>query len=351
MNQLLLIYTGGTIGGVAPTDEDIQAVQHDRNAKKFFESVKKNLPRCVKNIDCQIISPFRKLSEQMTPTDWDKLASSVDSAIQNGFRAVVIAHGTDTLSYSAAALSMMLQNPPIPIVFTGSNKPLEAEGTDAIQNLAHAFYFAANTDLHGVFVTFAGSPNGRSLILKGVRVRKDASRSDAFQPTHGKAIGQISSGFLSKMYIDLNISEPRISGEDNYHPCLGISDAVEMFDLYPGFNKNILTSAVSDRGVKAIILSAYGLGTACTEGEHGLAETLKKLINAGVPIFIISRHFGKINLSQYGSSAMLERIGCVGLGSMTPETALAKLMWVVARKNTFDEIRELMLKDIAGEFD
>ena len=120
-------------------------------------------------------------------------------------KGIVVAHGTDTMIYSVLAAALMLKNIPIPVIFTGSNIPLDNPDSDASQNLSHALWAAFRSSLKGVFVSFAGTQNGDSLILSPFDLRKEAYRKDCFRPVWDKPIGRISSSFfrnLPKISID-----------------------------------------------------------------------------------------------------------------------------------------------------
>src|ERR1700690_2253006 len=167
MRKISIIYTGGTIGGQRFSNS---VVIKSNTLKKFSEILANKMPDWASSLRYEIVSPFRKLSENFEPNDWVVLANSIQDAIGGGAEALFIAHGTDTLMYSAAAVSMMFQNPPIPIVFTGSNDPIEDKDTDAIQNLSHALWLANEVTLKKVLVSFSGTPDGESLVLSGVNL-------------------------------------------------------------------------------------------------------------------------------------------------------------------------------------
>ncbi|CAN2042550.1 L-asparaginase [Candidatus Magnetomoraceae bacterium gMMP-15] len=354
MNLIHIIYTGGTIGGMR---EDIDKPVKSRTTVNDFEMVlRERLPSWTKKVEWKIKSPFCKLSEDFIPDDWNNLAESAHEGIQAGAKGIVIAHGTDTLTYSAAALSMMLQNPPVPIIFTGSNNPLFTTHdkkidpeTDIFQNMSHALLLASKTKMRGVFVSFSGASNGRSLILPGTRVKKEAYRTDRFQPVFGEPpIGEINNtpeivinqSALSK------IKSKTIEGK--YRCCLGVNSSVAYFTLYPGFMPHLIDFAIK-QGIKGIIIGGYGTGTICSKDSYSIITSVKKAVNQRIPVFITSQHYGMVSLKAYGSSDELKQAGAIGLKYMTSEAALAKLMWVLSQESEFDNILKLMKTPIAGE--
>ena len=326
------------------------AVGHDRTARNFEASVRQRLPLYARKYQWDIICPFRKLSEQVCPSDWIKLAEAVDDSIRKGYEGIVVAHGTDTLIFSSAALSIMLRNPPVPILITGSNIPLESKDTDATQNIGHALYAANTLTYGGVLVSFAGTPKGESILCYGPKVRKDASREDVFQPARGPAYGRVSSGGL--------FGKPRIKLEDvasaatpsagKYEAIIAVDDHVAYFSIYPGFRPKYLTS-VADMGIRAIVLGLYGVGTLCTEQEYSLIPPLRELRSAGVAIVLVSQHYGTIELEEYGSSTSLRNLDCIKLPNYTPEVAIVRTMWALGQCQTVEDLKSLLEKGEVGQ--
>jgi len=348
MRNVCLIYTGGTIGGLCKKGSN--SLRYDASIDKFRDELRNRLPWWTYNItwDCQ--SPFRLLSEDIIPEDWLKIAFSVDAAIKSGYKGIIIAHGTDTMAYSAAAISLMIQNPPIPIVFTGANKSLFTKNTDAVQNISHALLFASQQNVSGHFLSFAGTTRGRSIILSSTNFRKDAKREDCFQPAYIPPIGFIKHPFsltrLKPVIVSNLLNQVKL--EKNYTLKIGIDPAVAIFELYPGF-KPIIIDNVVKQGVKGVILSGYGSGTVCSRGKFSIISAVKRLINNKIPVFVVSQHYGNISLENYGSSAGLQKIGAIGLINMTKEVAVAKLMWVLSQVSDFSEVCNLMTSPIANE--
>jgi glutamyl-tRNA(Gln) amidotransferase subunit D len=347
MRKVCLIYTGGTIGGLCK--EGSPSLRYDASIDKFRNELIKKLPRWTHNIswDCQ--SPFRRLSEDIIPDDWLKIAFSVDTAIKSGYKGIIIAHGTDTMAYSAAAISLMIQNPPIPIVFTGANKTLFTKNTDAIQNISHALLLASQ-HVSGHFLSFAGTTRGSSKILSSTNFRKDAKREDCFQPAYSPPIGFIKNPFSLtrlKPKIVFNLFN-QVKSKNNYTLKIGIDPDVAIFELYPGF-KPIIIDNVVKQGIKGVVLSGYGSGTVCSRGKFSIIPAVKRLINNRIPVFVVSQHYGSISLENYGSSAGLQKFGAIGLINMTKEVAVAKLMWVISQVSDFSKICNLMTTPIANE--
>ena len=350
MERVRVVYTGGTIGGARGSDSAIHVPKDD--PRKFEDLVRAKLPPWAQDIEWDMVSidPV-KLSENMTPTDWPRIAQLVDEAIQAELKGVVVAHGTDTLVYSAAALSVMLHNPPIPIALTGANKPLEDDDTDVVQNLSHALFFAAQADIEGVFVSFSGIPDGASLIVGGASVHKDACRPDCFQPVHGPPVARIiaeASGAAPSITINRDALDKAGLLPGEYAVRTDIEPSVALLQLYPGFDPKMISEAV-ERGAKGVVLSAYGVGTACTEGPHSILAAVEAVVKRCIPVLIVSQHYGSVSSETYDTSTDLADAGCVGLGRMTPEVAVVTLMWLLSQGLGYDETCEQIQARSAGQ--
>ncbi len=347
MAHIKIIYTGGTIGSVASSNNTL-----DREyTKKNFENILKNeLPSWTKYIDWEVKGILRKLSEQIEPQDWVLIAETADKAIQDGFDGLVIAHGTDTLLYTAAALSFMLQAPPIPIVITGSNLPINNKSTDAIQNLSHALYFAAKNVMNGVFISFAGTKNGDSVVLNGRYAKKIAVKADCFQPVIHPPIGHIKSGrLISKPTVQYNVKYASSifhpTASIGYRAIISICSSLAYFTLYPGFDTTLISYSV-EKGAKAVILSAYGVGTVCTSGKFSIIDCIKEIIQKRIPVFVVSQHYGTIKPENYESSALLKKEGVIPLIDTTPEVAIALVMWALSQTTDYDKVAQIVNKSL-----
>ncbi len=337
-----VIYTGGTIGGVV----NGEPIDIDRRPQNFKAGLLKRLPGWTTRFKWSTHSPYQKLSENITPDDWTDLASMIDSAVRAGATGVVVAHGTDTLIYSSIATALMLRNIQIPVVFTGSNLPLEEEGTDAIQNVAHAMIVAAS-GLKGVVISFAGVRGKASLVLDPLFARKRAARLDCFQSMIEGHIGRVIDRWLvwqrPRLILDATGADSfrQRNGEGDYAPSIALETRVAFFKLFPGFNPALIDAAV-EQGVKGILLSCYGSGTCCAEGPLSITGAVRGASAKGVPVYALSQHYGDVVFGRYGSSEQLHQAGAKGLDTCTPEAAVVRLMWALAHCDGPDELDDLM---------
>jgi L-asparaginase/Glu-tRNA(Gln) amidotransferase subunit D len=322
--SLSLLYTGGTLGG---RRGERGPLRQDHAVSSFFPLLKRKLPASVRPRNLETIAVRPGLSENRTPADWPILALAVDSAFRRGAEGVVVAHGTDTLLHGACMLARMLPGIPIPVVFTGSNLPLEAPGSDAVQNLAHAFRAARARAARGVWVSFAGAPGLASLVLNPARARKEAFRADCFQPLWGGPAARVTGDGAKGGPLRLTWTDgaPRAGKAGRYTPCFEVDPAVALFTLYPGFDPRMIRRAVAG-GVRGIVLAAYGSGTACTApGRYDVSAAVRSVTRAGARVAVVSQHDGRVR-EVYGSTADLVRAGAQLMPETTPEAALAALM-------------------------
>lgn len=319
----VLLYTGGTIGGRSRARGP---VRDDYALAPFLARLNRRLPARLRPTGVEAVAVRPGLSENRTPADWMALARAVDRAVRGGATGVVVAHGTDTLLHAACQMERMLAGIPIPLVFTGAIRPLDAPGTDAVQNLAHAFRVARERTAPGVWVSFAGTPRGASLVLKPARARKEAFRPDCFQPVWSGPAGRVTGVAEQGGPVRLAwLQKPEPVGRRAaYAPRFDLMPAA-LFWLYPGFDPRAIGEAVR-RGARGIVLAAYGSGTACTTpGRFNVAAAVRAAVRAGTRVALVSQHYGRLR-EAYGSTADLARAGAELMPETTPEAALAALM-------------------------
>ncbi|MCX6031083.1 MAG: asparaginase [Chloroflexi bacterium] len=335
-SRIVLITTGGTIAGVYDqTGTILMNADQSGWASGIFEL----RPELRTMVQIEFDSCLNVFSEDMTPTDWATLAQRVADWVSRGVTGIVISHGTDTLAYTSAALSYMLPNLPIPVVVTGATKPLAAKGTDALRNLCDSVVVAAHSSLRGVYVVFASTIHG------GTRVRKMASKRRAFESINCKTVGIIRG-------LDVQISNNtllpgqaagRFTADTRHDP------SVAFLKVYPGLDPAWIDLAVESK--RAILLELYVDGAACTQegNAYSLTEGLKRAKTRGVPVFATSQQKSALDLTRYESTSRLHRAGVVSLCDMTTEAALPKLMWVLGHASEPEQIKMLMLRNIAHE--
>ena len=279
------------------------------------------------------------LSENMTPSLWQQLARAVHDAIADGATGVIVTHGTDTMTYSAAALAFMLQSP-VPIVFVGSQRSADRPSSDNVMNGISAAA-AAVSDLGEVAVVMhAGPSDDRCAIHRATRVRKlHTSRRDAFQSVESAPIGHVD---YPARTVCLEPEAVRrgsctLKLDDRLEPRCGL------VYFYPGMDPALLDAF---SGYPGLVVAGTGLGhvsTACI-------ERLGALMDAGTVIVMTSQClFGRVCDRVYDTGRDLLAAGVIEGATMLPEVALVKLMCVLGRTRDPVEAGRLMQDDLAGE--
>jgi L-asparaginase type I len=323
--KVIVLTTGGTIGhrtrnGVAVLDFDPAALAADLG---------------LADIDLEFRALFAKGSMAIVPEDWRTLAVAAAEAMSCAPRGVVILHGTDTLHYSAAALSFMLRDPGLPLVLTGSMTPGGDPGSDAPANLRDAIRVAATADLGEVCVVFsADAARSKGLIIRGVRARKIRSFAiDAFASINAPPIGFVRDGTVV-------IQDARVRrGPTTPQPATELEQNVVLLKLNPAVTPEMLTRQLL--GAAGAVIEGTGIG-------HIRSELHPVVAAFGKPVVMTTQTvYGGERLGLYDADqAILAIPNLIPAGDMTSETALVKLMWALGRGG---DIRRIMRTDIAGE--
>jgi len=362
-----MIYTGGTIGRPAkPSQRKYQPeVDIDLSPKDFFKKLDKRGLVVERGIELEYGEHvgIYDLSEHLLPNDWLGVAQSVLEARDKGADGVVVAHGTDTMVWTASALAFLLLGLDIPVLLTGSQKALAEPSTDAFKHLSDAVFVASHKELRGVFIVFAGDAHSHTLVHLGVRVQKDQHADSRYVSVHTKPVARVCPRWLFEWQTKLKITNRallsesvKLNTEAHLDRDLRLCPDVALFKLYPGFRPELLAQA-AEGGFKAVVIEAYngGTGPACQlpdhklHKEHSLLDVIKSLTNKDIPVFFVSQHRGRVTMDAYGSAVRLRGAGAVPLGDMLPEAAVAKLMWALGRYREAGKVKEIMVENLCGE--
>ena len=299
MTRILCLYTGGTIG-CRPTPNGLAPAPGILSAPLLALAKDQSIDLCLQE--------YPKLldSSSMGPASWNRIGLDIAEQYDD-FDAFVVLHGTDTLAYTAAALSFQLENLGKPVVITGSQRPWFAPDSDAPANLAAAFAAAKSANC-GVIVAFGGK------LLPGASVRKVDSNADrAFDAPNW----------------DGNWPESKPQDALYFTP-IDPDCRVVGIKLYPGATYDWLAQALT-QPLHGLVLETYGSGN--LPQHEGLIAALEKQSAAGAIIINCTQCLkGQVQQGRYASSAALARIGALPAGDLTPEAALAKLYWLLAQK-------------------
>ena len=296
-------------------------------------------------------SLFSISSEDTAPAHWQKIAQAAADEIKGGSQGVVVTHGTDTMSYSSAALSFMLQNLPCPVIFTGSQRSSDRSSSDAKLNMQSAL-LGADSDLSGVFICMHENLSDDACLLHfGAKVRKmHTSRRDAFRSINCPPAARVSP-LQGKFERISPLALPRNAGKMALDTRLNTN--VALLYTYPGMKPETISSLSKYEGV---VIAGTGLGhiPANVSSDRDAMPIIKEvsaLIASGIPVVIAPQAiYGRVNLNVYSSGRVLADAGAIGhLCDFTPEAAYVKLMWVLGREKKMEKVRGMMERNIAGE--
>jgi len=336
--RVTILSTGGTIasrvdyrtGGVRPT----------LTANDLYSVVPELSDVAV--IEAEIL--FSIFSENITPKHWTQTAKQIADKIEKGVAGVVVAHGTDTMGYTAAALSFALQNLPIPIVLVGSQRSADRPSSDAATNLIGAVKAAANSPFAEVVVAMHETVCYEAVVFhRGTKVRKcHTSRRDAFNSINATPLAKMENNkirMLTESYCKRDAKR-----ELTINPIF--EEKVALVKFYPGMDTRA-TEWYVDNDFKGIILEGTGLGHVSSR----CFPTIKKAIAENVLVGMTSQClWGRINMNVYDTGRDLLGMGVIPLEDMLPETALVKMMWVLGQAKDIEEAKGLMTKNIVNEF-
>jgi len=345
--KIALISTGGTIA--SKIDYRTGGVTSVLSARDLYTSIPEL--SLYASIDTEIL--FNEYSENIGPTQWNLIANKIIDKINSGiYDGIVISHGTDTMSYTAAALSFALQDLPIPVILVGAQRSSDRPSSDASSNLIASVIFATQLDYSGVFVSMHGSISDEQIHCHlGTRVRKNhTSKRDAFKSIDISPIAVVKEDQVKIQKIPSNIilqkkNKHKINKEFNVIPKIKFDDRVFLLKYYPGLNP-LLIENVQKLGYKVIIIEGTGLGHI----NKNFFSYLKEVIASGMLVFMTSQCiWGRTNLNVYDTGRDLEKIGVIPLSNMLSETAMVKAMWLLANYNDLVYIRNKMQENISNE--
>jgi glutamyl-tRNA(Gln) amidotransferase subunit D len=343
--NIALISTGGTIA--SKIDYRTGGVHSALSASDIYASI----PELGKyaSIDPEVI--LSEYSENLNPDHWTLIANKVAEKIRSGkYSGVIVSHGTDTMHYTASALSFALQNLPVPVVLVGAQRSSDRPSTDAALNLIGAAVFCIKSNYSGVFVAMHAGPSDDVIACHvGTRVRKNhTSRRDAFESIDMEPIALIK-GDTIEMQLQQQPEvklHPRNNNSSNFLVRPGYDRRVLLIKYHPGFDPRLLTDVAMRLDYKAIVLEGTGLGHISRECLPGL----RRMINSGVLVFMTSQCiWGRTRMTVYDTGRDLLKIGVIPLSDMLPETALVKAMWVIANSKDREHSKQIMQENIANE--
>ena len=335
--NILLIYTGGTIGMVKDFETGI--------LKAFnFNKLSKNIPE-LKLLDCEIATvSFENPidSSNMTIEAWVKIANIIKDnyAIYDGF---VVLHGSDTMSYSASALSFMLENLDKPVIFTGSQLPIGDLRTDAKENLITAIQVASLQKNNKSVVT--------EVCLYFEYKLYRGNRTTKISAEHFNAFMSPNFPCLLESGVHLKVNEAELFRQKTTQTLqvnATFDDNVMILKIFPSINQKVVENILSIKNLKGLIIETYGSGNAST--EKWFLNLLENAIKNGLYIVNVTQcSIGSVNMGQYETSSQLKAIGVISGKDITTEAAITKLMYLLGQQVNSHDFKEIFETSLRGE--
>ena len=338
--KVVLLSTGGTI--VSKVDYETGAVRPALSVEELTEFIPEISDIAVLDAR-EVLNVF---SEDITPRDWESIAREIYKEMNEGVDGVVVAHGTDMMAYTAAAMAFAIRNKPVPIVFVGAQRSSDRPSSDSAFNLLSAFLTASRAPFaESVVVMHGETGDSYALAHRGVKVRKmHTSRRDAFQTINDKPLAVINP-YEKKIIVINKIIEKRNKDKE---PILEnkFDEKVALIKAYPGFQVDIIHYFI-DKKYHGIVIEGSGLGHITNRA----VEAIRRAVEEEIPVVMTSQClFGRIDMFVYSTGRRLIEAGVIPGNDMLPETAYVKLSWILGSKTrNLDEVKELMTTNIVGE--
>jgi len=335
--RVKLLGTGGTIA--SRLDYRTGAVIPAFSPGELYGSVPELADYC--NLETEKL--YGVFSENMGPEQWIALAKAIGDEIKKGVKGIVIGHGTDTMHHTAAVLSFMVQNSPVPIVMVGSQRSSDRPSSDAALNLMHSVKTAAESDIAEVLVCMFGpTSDDYGLLHQGTRVRKMHS---SYRSTF-RTIGDIPVAMVNRQEITPLRSDYNKRREDKnvtINPVF--EEKVAILYYYPNMQPDMMDSII-DNGYKGIIIAGTGLGHV----NKPLYPALKRAQEKNVAVYMtVQTLWGYVQMYVYETGREMMKLGVIPLANMLPEVAYVKLGWAFGQTTDTEKVKDIMLTPVSHD--
>ncbi|MBI3033259.1 Glu-tRNA(Gln) amidotransferase subunit GatD [Candidatus Woesearchaeota archaeon] len=344
LKTIAVLHTGGTIA--SKVDYATGAV----TAKFSVHDLLSLVPelKTIANITTKQVANM--MSENMRFPFYKTLADAISEQIKQGVNGIIIGHGTDTLQFTAVALSFMFENLAIPVLIVGSQRSTDRGSTDAAMNLICAAQFIAHTDFKGIGICMHDTTNDEyGAILPATKTKKmHTSRRDAFKAINDTPIAKVHMKTGKVEYLKQDYCK-EVKGKLEYKP--NFEDKVGIVKVYPNMLPEIF-DFYREKKYKGLIIEGTGLGHMpiyIHEAKDEIINAVKKLINSGCIVVMSSQAiFGKVMMDVYSNLRKEKEIGIIEGNDMLTETAFIKLAWLLGNYKP-EEVKQLMTENLRGE--
>lgn len=332
--EISIVSTGGTIASYV--DYRTGAVKPAISPDELARSVPELLD--ISRLKTEVL--YSILSENMRPSIWTHLADKVAEHLNDGAVGCIVPHGTDTMGFSAAALSFALDNLTGPVVLVGSQRSSDRPSSDSTMNLLSAARICLESDLGEVVVLMHATTNDSiCAVHRGTRVRKcHSSRRDAFESVNEPPMGTVSDGRISLREGYEKRKSGKVTARSRF------DEDVVMIQFYPGMSASRFGKSVE--GATGVVIGGTGLGHVHQEA----IPIIRKLTKDGIPVCITTQCiWGTTDLKVYSTGRDMLLAGAIPLGDMLTETAYVKLSWALGQESDYDKLKDIMLSNLRRE--
>ncbi|MFB6204633.1 MAG: Glu-tRNA(Gln) amidotransferase subunit GatD [Candidatus Nanohaloarchaea archaeon] len=343
--DILVLHTGGTIASRVSYEEG--------GVKPAFdpEDLLEMYPELADEVNLHSEVVAQMLSEDMEPGHWLKIAEKIDEE-KDGYDGIIVGHGTDTMAYTGAALSFMLQGIDTGVLLVGAQRSSDRPSSDAAMNMYSAARFLTETDFQGFGVCMHASSNDTECsILPAHKVRKmHTSRRDAFQAVNTSPLGRVN-------YETGEVETGFENTGEEYRTAMELDENVGYLKVRPGMEPEELEFLI-EQDYNGVVIEGTGLGHMPvnafddeTEHHEQILEKLETLAEDTLVVMASQTLFGRVDMNVYDAGLKIQQAGVIGAEDMHPELAYVKLMWALGNAEDREEAEKLLLEDVAGELE
>ncbi|MDD5181669.1 MAG: Glu-tRNA(Gln) amidotransferase subunit GatD [Candidatus Nanoarchaeia archaeon] len=335
--NVAILSTGGTIS--SKVDYKTGGVSPNLTANDFIRAE----PKLAEYANYDFKQVAQVLSEDMDSKIWTALAKEIYAEIKKGKQGIIVTHGTDTMHYTSAAISFMVQNLPVPVVFVGAQRSVDRGSSDAFPNLLTAAIAATKWEgAEAVICMHESTNDNANILIRGTKARKmHTERRDAFRPINDLPLARVD--YKGNI---LNVSEHK--KREEREPILNtrLDTKVGLIWSYPEMEPEIIDYYIKNK-YHGIVIAGTGLGHV----QHSLIKKLKECSKAGIPVVMTSQCiYGRTNMRVYETGRrLIFEANVIDGADMTPETAFVKLMHVLGQTKDIAKVKTMMEKNLVGE--